>query len=82
MKRATELQFLKIVTKDGHTLGHVFDLRSRGLPEYGVRHEGRVIDELVYGKMGFLERLGLRRVKVKSLAWASVIEIKKGKIVV
>jgi hypothetical protein len=82
MKRATEIQFLKIVTKDGRTLGHVFDLRSRGVPEHGVRHEDRVIDELVYGKMGLRERLGLKRVEVKTLAWASVIEIKKGKIVV
>lgn len=82
MKRATDLQFLKIVTKDGRTLGHVFDLRSQGLPEYGVNHKERVISELVYGKMGLLERLGLKRVEVKTVAWASVIEVKEGKIVV
>ena len=73
---------MEIVTQDGRKLGHVFDLRSRGVPEHGLPHKERIISEIVYGTIGLWERLGLKQSEAKTLSWQSVIEIKDGKIIV
>lgn len=82
MEKITDLQFMKIVTEDGRHLGHIFDLRSQGVPEHGLNNKGRIITEIVYGTIGLWERLGLKQSKTKTLAWQAVIAIKNGKIIV
>jgi sporulation protein YlmC with PRC-barrel domain len=82
MKRVTELQFMEVVTEDGRKLGHVFDIRSPGPPEHGIDHKERVVTELVYGKLGLLDRLGIREAEPTTIPWKSVVEIKDRKVVV
>jgi sporulation protein YlmC with PRC-barrel domain len=82
MKKITDLKHLKIYTEDGKPLGRVFDLRSPGLPDHGLNHKERIIGELVYGKLGLLESLGLRQAKATTVNWDRVVEIKDGRITV
>jgi sporulation protein YlmC with PRC-barrel domain len=82
MKRITELQHLEIYSKSGEYMGRVFDLRSMGLPEHGATSRARVINQIVYGTVGMLERLGLRQSKADTVDWASVVEIDEKRIVV
>ncbi|PYS98040.1 MAG: hypothetical protein DMF65_10625 [Acidobacteria bacterium] len=82
MKRVSEFQLMRVETEGGRLLGHVFDLRSRGEPEHGLTHERRVVNELVYGKLGLLARLGLTQARATTVAWESVKEIRDGKIIV
>jgi sporulation protein YlmC with PRC-barrel domain len=82
LKKVSEFQYARVEREDGKFLGHVFDLRSRGLPEHGDTREARVISELVYGKRGLLARLGLTHARATTVAWESVKEIKDGKIIV
>jgi hypothetical protein len=82
LKKVSEFQYARVEREDGKFLGHVFDLRSRGLPEHGDMREARVVTELVYGKRGLLARLGLVHAQATTLAWESVKEIRDGKIIV
>ena len=82
MKKVSEFQYARVETEGGEFLGHVFDLRSRGLPEHGDTREARVVAELVYGKTGLLARLGFRKARATTVAWESVKEIRGGKIIV
>jgi hypothetical protein len=81
-RRVTDLQFSKIVTKDGRKLGRVFDLRSPGVPEHGSASSERAVTEIVFGTIGLLQRLGLRQAKGNTLPWSSVVRIKAGVITV
>ncbi|HYY97832.1 MAG TPA: hypothetical protein VE642_04530 [Pyrinomonadaceae bacterium] len=80
--KLSEFQYAEVVREDGTFLGHVFDLRSQGEPEHGVTHEARVVGELVYGRMGLLDRLGLDEADATTLPWSAVKEIRDGVIVV
>jgi sporulation protein YlmC with PRC-barrel domain len=82
MKRVSEFQMMRVETEDGRLLGHVFDLRSRGEPEHGETRDERVVNELVYGKLGLLARLGITQARATTVAWESVKEIRDGKIIV
>ena len=82
MKRVSEFQMMRVETEDGRLLGHIFDLRSPGEPEHGLTHDKRVVNELVYGKLGLLARLGLTQARATTVAWESVKEIRDGKIIV
>ena len=80
--KLSELQYAEVVREDGTFLGHVFDLRSRGEPEHGLTSGARAVDELVYGRMGLLARLGLDEADATTLPWSAVKEIRDGVIVV
>ncbi len=80
--RAHEFQFMEVLTESGRLLGHVFDLRSRGEPEYGEPHEARVVDEVIYGRLGLFERLGLTQAEPKVIPWKAVKAIRDGKLIV
>lgn len=80
--RAHEFQYMEVVTESGRFLGHVFDLRSRGEPEYGGPHEARVINEIIYGRLGLFERLGLTRAEPKTLSWKAVKAVRDNRLVV
>ncbi|HWW74764.1 MAG TPA: hypothetical protein VNZ44_05165 [Pyrinomonadaceae bacterium] len=80
--RASEFQSMTVETESGRFLGHVFDLRSEGEPEYGVPRDVRSVTKIVYGKMGLLARLGLDEADATTLPWAAVKAIRDGKIIV
>ena len=80
--RAHEFQYMEVVTEGGRFLGHVFDLRSRGEPEYGAPHDARVVDQVVYGRLGLFERLGLTQAEPQTLPWKAVKAIRGNQLVV
>ena len=80
--RAHEFQYMEVVTESGRFLGHVFDLRGRGEPEYGEPHDERAVDEIVYGRLGLFERLGLTQAEPQMLPWKAVKAIRDGKLIV
>ena len=80
--RAHEFQYMEVVTESGRFLGHVFDLRGRGEPEYGEPHEERVVNEIVYGRLGLFERLGLTQAEPQTFSWKAVKAIRDGKLIV
>jgi hypothetical protein len=63
-------------------LGRVVELRCAGEPEHGDSRAARVVTELIYGKAGWIERLGFRAVKERRAAWTSVVAIQGGKILI
>jgi sporulation protein YlmC with PRC-barrel domain len=80
--RLHEFQYMEVLTEGGRFLGHVFDLRSKGEPEYGAPHEARVVDEVVYGRLGLFERLGLTQAEPKTLPWKAVKAIRDNRLIV
>lgn len=69
----------RIETTDGRLLGHLFDLRTRWAP--GQSHP-LVVHALVYGRRGWMERVGLRPRRLQTLPWSAVRRIEPGLIVV
>jgi sporulation protein YlmC with PRC-barrel domain len=78
----TELIKMEVVDRDGNHLGRVVDLRCAGEPERGGLRATLPVTELIYGKAGWLERLGFRAAEERRVAWASVIAIEDGKITI
>jgi hypothetical protein len=76
---ARAMELLRVQTADGRFLGHVFDLRCRWEPDAGGVP---IIDQIVFGKTGFFERIGLRRVAPRSVHWYLVEAIRDNVIVV
>ncbi|HZT61033.1 MAG TPA: hypothetical protein VFA21_20680 [Pyrinomonadaceae bacterium] len=73
---------MRVETEGGRFLGHVFDLRSHGEPEHGETHDARAVNEVVYGRPGLLERLGIIRAETDAIPWEAVKEIRGNKIIV
>jgi sporulation protein YlmC with PRC-barrel domain len=82
LKKLSEFQFMRVETEGGRFLGHVFDLRSWGVPEHGLTREKRVVNEIVYGKLGLLARLGIIQADADTIPWESVKDIRDGRIIV
>ena len=80
--KLTDFELLEVIAEDGRRLGHVFDLRAHGRPTIDAAQSMGPVDELVYGTLGFLERLGVRRVAGRTLKWEQVIAIRADKIVI
>src|ERR1700712_1917696 len=80
--RLTEFELLEVVSEDGRRLGHVFDLRAHGRPTRNSPGATGPVEELLYGTLGLLERLGVRKAVGTTLAWDDVISIRAGKIIV
>ncbi|HKQ12827.1 MAG TPA: hypothetical protein VJT80_05300 [Steroidobacteraceae bacterium] len=72
------MELKKVVTADGRMLGRVFDLRCRWEP--GAR--APVVDQVVFGKLGLLERAGLRQFKPRSVHWYLVEAVRGDEVVV
>jgi sporulation protein YlmC with PRC-barrel domain len=70
MKTACALDLMHIRTGDGRRIGRLFDLRGQWTPG-----EPTVVDELIYGRVGLLERLGLGDGRPDSLPWSAVERI-------
>jgi sporulation protein YlmC with PRC-barrel domain len=78
--KLSRLDLREVVTEDGRRLGRVFDFRMhRGTGEKTLPD---TIDSLVYGSLGLLERLGVRRARVRTLPWTDVVRVSAETIVV
>ena len=74
---ACAMELLRVQTADGRFLGHVFDLRCR----WEAEGDGaQVIDQIVFGKRGFLESVGLQRVRARSVHWY-LVEAIRGNVI-
>jgi len=74
----SELDARRLVDEDGRRLGRLFDLVCPWKPG---EPQG-TIEELVYGRVGLLERVGLVREKPPSVPWSAVRRIERQAIVV
>jgi hypothetical protein len=74
----SELDARHLVAEDGRALGRLFDLGCRWQP--GDPHTP--IEELVYGRIGLLERVGMVHEKPPSVPWSAVRRIEHEAIVV
>jgi hypothetical protein len=68
----------RMVAEDGRRLGRLFDLGCRWQPG----NERSAIEELVYGRIGLLERIGLVHEEPPSVPWSAVRRIEPEAIVV
>jgi hypothetical protein len=82
MEKITDILFSHVEDEDGRSYGRVFELRSEGDPEHGEVSKGRSIDTLLCGKIGFLQEFGFDARDITVFDWDSIIDIKKGKIIV
>jgi sporulation protein YlmC with PRC-barrel domain len=78
LNSACDLDLLRVVTTDGRRLGHVFDLRCSWQPG---QDDAPTVDEVVYGRTGLAERLGLTHRKPQSVPWSAVERI-EGRVLV
>ena len=63
---------MEVVSHLEEHLGHVVDLRCAGEPEHGGERSHRVVTEVVFGRVGWLERMGLRAVREEVVPWAKI----------
>jgi sporulation protein YlmC with PRC-barrel domain len=82
MEKVSELLRANVVTASGKYCGRVIEVRSAGEPEHGASNNDRQITELVCGRQGLLESMGLRRAIVRVVPWQSVKRIEHATIVV
>ena len=73
--RLTVLQDLRVRAEDGRVLGRVFELRSPGMAENRPTHATRVVDCLLCGRRGLLERLGWKQARPRRVPWDAVLDI-------
>jgi hypothetical protein len=78
--KLTDFDMLQVVSEDGRRLGHLFDLRAHGRPT--AETTMGPVDQVVYGTMGLLQRLGVRRVSGRTFDWDQVVAIRDGKLIV
>ena len=82
MMKLTDFDLLEVVTEDGRRLGRVFDLRIHGRPTTRSTQQRADVDQLVYGTLGLLERLGLRKATGRTLRWDQVVSVRAGSLVI
>ena len=75
---ACAIDLARVETEAGRFLGHVFDLRCQWQP--GDRQSS--VGEVIFGRRGLLERLGLAERKPDSVWWSAVRSVGDGVIVV
>ena len=78
LNTACAIDLMRIESEAGHLLGHVFDLRCRW--QAGDRQSP--IDEIIFGRLGLLERLGLDERKPDAVRWSAVKSLRDGVIVI
>ena len=82
MRKITELLSLELESDMGKKLGRVYDIRSHGEAEHGIKLKERAVDEIVYGTAGLWEVLGLKKPEVRTIPWSAVLKIEPRKIIV
>lgn len=78
--KLSEFCKLEVFGTNGQHFGRVVELRCAGEPEHGDTRSERIVTELIFGKMGWLERVGLRAIDERKVPWRLVRTIKDGKI--
>jgi hypothetical protein len=78
LNRACRIELMRVQTQAGEHLGRVFDLRCSWRPG----EPQPVIDEIVFGRIGLMERLGIPVRKPDSLPWSDVVEVRGHMIIV
>lgn len=63
---------MEVVSHLGDHLGHVVDLRCAGEPEHGEERSHRVVTEVVFGRVEWLERMGVRAVREEVVPWGEI----------
>lgn len=69
---------MRIETRSGHHLGCLFDLRCRWTPG----KPQPLIDEIVCGRVGLLERLGFKVRTPDAIPWSAVVEVRDDVLIV
>jgi sporulation protein YlmC with PRC-barrel domain len=77
--RVSVLLGLPVCTEDGALLGRVADIRCSTAD--GARRPTPV-DAIVYGRLGWLERIGLRGVHERIVAAGDVVRMERDRVVV
>jgi len=79
LNSACDLDLLRVRTSDGRRLGHLFDLRCDWQPG---QHGPTVVDEIIFGRKGLAERLGLAHGDPQSAPWSAVQRIDADSLIV
>ena len=66
---------MEVVDASGASRGRVVDLRSSGEAERGQAHTARVITEIIVARMGWLQRMGVRRIHEEIIPWSEVATV-------
>jgi sporulation protein YlmC with PRC-barrel domain len=82
MTHLAQLEDMRVVGKDGHVFGRVFEIRSPGKAESEPTYGERTVDCLLCGRPGLLERLGWKQRDAHRVPWEDVVEIGGDAIVV
>ncbi len=77
----SQLLYKKIVTKSGKTIDHVQNIKLNGEIKKNSVGVFR-ISYILYGRKGFLERFGFKKISRKDISWEDVIKITKNAIIV
>jgi sporulation protein YlmC with PRC-barrel domain len=80
--RLSSCQRWRVVTQDGQALGRVFDFRCTGAPVGRKPTAAAEVRVLVYGSVGWLERLGVRTARECEVRWDDVIAVRGRDVVV
>jgi sporulation protein YlmC with PRC-barrel domain len=73
--RLSEVLGMEVVSASGVRRGRVIDLRSAGEAPRGEVVNARVITELIFGRVGWLERMGVRAIREEVVPWTEVATI-------
>jgi hypothetical protein len=76
---ACALQRMRVETTQGHRLGRVFDVQTRWSPSSNAP---LVIEAVLLGRGGWMERVGLRPRHVDAVPWSAVRRCEGGVLVV
>jgi sporulation protein YlmC with PRC-barrel domain len=76
---ACAFDLMRVQGTDGRFLGHVFDLRCPWQPGQA---EPPVVEEIVFGRAGLAERVGLIERQPHGVPWSAVREVREEVIVV
>src|SRR5206468_1602210 len=78
LNTACAIDLMRIESESGRLLGHVFDLRCRWTPG----EPQSPIDEIIFGRLGLLERIGLAERRPDGVRWSEVKALRDGVIIV
>ena len=70
--KLSDILGMEVVSHLEDHLGYVVDLRCAGEPEHGEERSHRVVTEVVFGRVGWLERMGFRAVRQEVVSWDEI----------
>ena len=81
MKKLTELRGREVLDARGRSLGHVHEVRCKPSPARATQQDGGPeIAELLCGSGGLRARFGVRPRHMTAVAWADIVEVKRGRL--